>query len=121
MSLPRTDTEEELKSENYQSFYHNSYVAEESLNQILIDTREIPSVDNPLGISDELRLALERASREQMEYEIPVDLDTCTEEEKEFWLIKRANRRNGGRVRENPLLKEVSLEECKRDDGQWIK
>ena len=78
---------------------------------------------NPLGITPRLRAALERASREQLKYEIPVDLNQCSEEEKEFWLIKRANIRNGGRVRENPLWRETQVdpEDCKDDQGRWLR
>ena len=67
------------------------------------DREEIVTIDNPLGISNELKVALERASKVQLAYEIPVDLSECSDEEKEFWLIKRANIRNGGRPRENPI------------------
>ena len=38
-------------------------------------------------------------------------------------MIKAANIRNGGRPRENPLLKTytVTPEECKNAQGEWIK
>ena len=82
-----------------------------------------PLRENPLQLSGQLRQALRRASREQLAYEIPVDLNTCTEEEKEFWTIKRANIRNGGRVRENPLHvdKKTDPARCQKDDGSWTK
>ena len=81
---------------------------------MLIDTsycmRSLPSTqENPLGVTPELQAALDKASKEQLAYEIPVDLNQCTEEEKEFWLIKRANIRNGGRPRENPLCRGLVL------------
>ena len=95
---------------------------------MLIDTsytlRVLPSTkDNPLGVTPELQAALDRQSREQLAYEIPVDLTQCSEEEKEFWLIKRANIRNGGRPRENPLARDLVLspEEYKDLDGNWLK
>ena len=95
---------------------------------MLIDTsytsKVLPSTkENPLGVSPELQAALDRQSREQLAYEIPVDLSQCSEEEKEFWLIKRANIRNGGRPRENPIARDLVLspEEYKDTDGNWIK
>ena len=39
-----------------------------------LDREEIVTIDNPLGISNELMAALERASKAQLAYEIPVDL-----------------------------------------------
>lgn len=59
---------------------------------------------NALKITVELKEAIERKSREQLAYQIPVDLAQCTEEEKENWLVKQCSIRNGGRVRENPLF-----------------
>ena len=59
---------------------------------------------NALKVTIELKEAIERKSREQLSYEIPVDLAQCSEEEKEFWLVKKCSIRNGGRVRENPLF-----------------
>ena len=64
-----------------------------------------------------------------MAYEVPVDLDACSEEERRSWLIRRANIRNGGRLRENPLWDDASTtgarvvdpEDCKSADGSWRK
>ena len=54
---------------------------------------------------------------------MPVDLDQCSEEEREFWLIRKANIRNGGRPRENPLVDHrlVPAESCRRADGTYTK
>ena len=56
-------------------------------------------------------------------YEVPVDLDACSEEERKSWMIRRANIRNGGRLRENPLLETITVdpEDCKSADGSWRK
>lgn len=52
-----------------------------------------------------------------------VDIETCSEEERQHWLIKRANIRNGGRPRENPLNANTVIdpESCKNADGQWTR
>ena len=73
-----------------------------------------------MGVSDELRAAIIKKSRENLAYEIPVDLDQCSEEERLQWLIRRANIRNGGRLRENPLWlnsRDINPEDCKTEDG----
>ncbi len=66
---------------------------------------------------------MKRAGEKQLQYEIPVDLDQCTEEERRHWLIKRANIRNGGRPRSNPLYdgKQIDPEMCKDANGDWTK
>ncbi len=103
-------------------------------NLLLIDTTE-PKVfadeddeifdiqKNPLCLSQELKDAIKRAGEKQLQYEIPVDLDQCTEEEKRHWLIKRANIRNGGRPRSNPLYdgRQIDPEVCKDSNGDWTK
>ena len=78
---------------------------------------------NPLKITVELKDAIERKSREQLSYEIPVDLALCSEEEKEHWLVKKCSIRNGGRVRENPLVEKlgVTAEKCVNAQGVWTK
>lgn len=66
---------------------------------------------------------MKRKIQENLAYEIPVDLSQCSEEEKENWLVRRANIRNGGRLRNNPLVDDsrVNPEDCKSADGEWKK
>ena len=58
---------------------------EEKTESTSAETTTPPNNTNPLGITDELREALLRAGQEQLNYQIPVDLDQCSEEEKTQW------------------------------------
>ena len=66
---------------------------------------------------------IEEEKKERKPWEFPedLDLDKLPEEKKKLWIMRQANMRNGGRPRFFDESRPYDVEECKDENGFWIK